>query len=136
MADKKSLKLWGDALSLLSMDAERSIPAYEGKFYASAPRKAAGKLPFTDLIFLEQGESVTLSPITGAEKLTILLSALYRGFVHLARGNRSAHEKMLLTLSSRVRFWRLERPFDPAQFADSIVKIKDILGDLEPPNSD
>lgn len=129
LADEKPLKLWGDALSLLGIDAERPIPAYEGKFYASAPQKAEGMLPFTDLIFLERGESVSLTPITGAEKLMILPSALYRGFVHLARGNRSVHEKMLLTLSSRVRFWILKRPFDQAQFGDSIMKIKDIVSD-------
>lgn len=127
LADEKSLKLWGDALSLLGIDADRPIPAYEGKFYASAPQKAVGKLPFTDLIFLERGESVTLTPITGVEKLTILPSALYRGFVHLARGDRAAHERMLLGVCSQVRFWRLERPFNPEKFADSIMKIKDIL---------
>lgn len=130
LADEKSLKLWGDALSLLGMNADRPIPAYEGKFYASAPSKAVGQLPFTDLVFLEQGESVAIEPITGAEKLAILPAALYRGFVHLARGDRSAHERMLLTLGSQVRFWRLSRPFDAPQFSDSILKIKDIVMSL------
>jgi hypothetical protein len=127
MPDGKPLKLWDDALLLTGMAAERPIQSMPGKHYANAALKAGGILPLTDLYFLERGESVEVEPITGARKLSMLPEALYRNFVHAARGDRSAHEQFLLGFCSQVRFWTLRRPFDSRTFSADLLKVKDII---------
>lgn len=127
MPDAKPLKLWGDALALTATEAIRPVLSMPGKHYASPETKAASALPLTDLYFLEVGESVEAEPVTGSEKLTLLPWALYRNFVHTARGDRAAHERFLMSFCSQVRFWRLRRPFDPASFSTDLLKIKDIV---------
>ncbi|MBF9153025.1 hypothetical protein [Novosphingobium jiangmenense] len=127
MPDGKPLKLWDDALLLTGMEAERPIQSMPGKHYANAALKAGGTLPLTDLYFLERGESVEVEQITGARKLAMLPEALYRNFVHAARGDRSAHEQFLLGFCSQVRFWKLRRPFDSRTFSADLLKVKDII---------
>lgn len=125
MPDAKPLKLWDDALVLTGLSADRPIQSMPGKHYAGAAVKASDALPLTDLYFLERGESVEVEPITGADKLSILPEALYRNFVHTARGDRAAHERFVLGLCSQVRFWKLKRPFNSTTFGSDLIKIKD-----------
>lgn len=127
MPDAKPLKLWGDALRMTGMSAERPIRSMPGKHYADAALKATKALPLTDLYFLERGESVEVEQVMGVQKLSMLPEALYRNFVHTARGDRSAHERLLLAFCAQVRFWRLRRPFDSRSFSSDIMKIKDIV---------
>ncbi|MGV3513213.1 MAG: hypothetical protein ACO1OX_14525 [Novosphingobium sp.] len=127
MPDAKPLKLWDDALTLTGLSAERPIQSMPGKHYADATIKASVALPLTDLYFLERGESVEVEQVMGVQKLSMLPEALYRNFVHAARGDRSAHERLLLAFCAKVRFWKLRRPFNSLSFSDDILKIKDIV---------
>lgn len=127
MPDAKPLKLWDDALALTSTEAVRPVLSMPGKHYALPQLKAASALPLTDLYFLEFGESVEAEPVTGSEKLSLLPWALYRNFVHAARGDRAAHERFLMAFCSQVRFWRLRRPFNSASFSADLLKVKDII---------
>lgn len=127
LPDAKPLKLWDDALVLANSKALRPVHSMPGKNYANPARKATGPLPLTDLVFLERGESVAFEPVTGAAKLALLPSTLYRGFVHVARGDRALHEQFLLTLSARARVWRLTRPFDSHRFGADVEMIKAML---------
>lgn len=127
MPDAKPLKLWDDALALTATEAMRPVLSMPGKHYALPQLKAASALPLTDLYFLEVGESVEVEPVTGSEKLSLLPWALYRNFVHAARGDRASHERFLIAFCSQVRFWRLRRPFNSASFSADLLKIKDIV---------
>jgi hypothetical protein len=127
MPDGKPLKLWEDALALTSSEPVRPVESMPGKHYAQPALKAAGPLPLTDLYFLEKGESVSVEPVLGAEKLSLLPWALYRNFVHAARGDRTAHERFLLRFCGEVRFWKLRRPFDSRSFPEDLLKIKEII---------
>lgn len=127
MPDAKPLKLWDDALVLTSNVAARPVQSMPGKHYAHAGLKASGTLPLTDLCFIEFGESVELVPVLGVEKLQLLPGALYRNFVHAARGDRATHEKLLLRFCAEVRFWKLRRPRNPHSFSSDLQCIKDIL---------
>ncbi|MBB3860089.1 hypothetical protein GGQ88_001350 [Novosphingobium hassiacum] len=127
LPDAKPLKLWDDALGLASSTALRPVYSMPGKNYADPARKATGPLPLTDLVFLERGEKVAFEPVTGAAKLALLPATLYRGFVHVARGDRALHEQFLMTLTSQVRVWRLFRPFDSHRFGEDVDTIKAIL---------
>lgn len=128
LPDGKRLKLWDDALRMTEIKAMGAVPSMPGKSYAVPMHKATGPLPLTDLVFLERGDSVVFEPITGAAKLSLLPAALYRGFVHTARGNRALHEHFVLSFCSKVRFWRLRRPFDSIRFGSDVRAIKMALG--------
>ena len=127
LPDAKPLKLWDDALDLANSNALRPVYSMPGKNYANPARKATGPLPLTDLVFLERGEKVSFEPVTGAAKLALLPATLYRGFVHVARGDRAMHEQFLMGLSARVRVWRLFRPFDSDRFGEDVDTIKALL---------
>lgn len=123
MPDDKPLKLWGDALEMTSILPGRPVPSMPGKHYARPSAKARAALPLTDLIFLERGEELAFEQVTGAAKFALLPEALYRGFVHIARGDRAAHEEFLLRFCSSVRFWRMRRPFDSLRFGQDVEQI-------------
>ncbi len=127
LPDAKPLKLWDDALGLAASKALRPVYSMPGKNYADPARKATGPLPLTDLVFLERGEKVAFEQVTGAAKLALLPETLYRGFIHVARGDRALHEQILLALSARVRVWRLFRPFDSHRFGADVDTIKAML---------
>lgn len=128
MPDAKPLKLWDDALILTDSAAERPVQSMPGKHYAQPALKAMDALPLTDLCFIEFGESVALEPIVGVEKLRLLPDAMYRNFVHAARGDHALHQQFLLRFCSEVRFWKLRRPFNPRTFNEDLLKIKEVIG--------
>lgn len=130
LPDRKPLKLWGDALAMTATEASGPVPSMPGKHYANAARKAAAPAPLTDLVFLERGEDVAFEAITGAAKFSLLPAALYRGFLHVARGDRAAHEAFLLQFCTKVRFWRLRRPFCSDRFGGDVEAISDALCSL------
>lgn len=132
LPDSKSLKLWGDALQMTAIKAGRPVPSMPGKHYAAAACKAEVPLPLTDLVFLERGDEVTLEPVMGAAKLALLPGALYRGFVHVARGDRATHEQFLLQFCAGVRFWKLRRPFDSFRFGTDVEVISQMLRSVNP----
>lgn len=128
LPDGKRLKLWDDALRMTDIKAMGAVPLMPGKSYAVPAHKATEPLPLTDLVFLERGNSIEFEPITGAAKFSMLPAALYRGFIHTARGDRALHEHFVLSFCSRVRFWRLRRPFDSNRFGSDVRAIKAALG--------
>lgn len=123
LPDQKPLKLWGDALAMTGTLPSRPVPSMPGKHYASAARKSEAPAPLTDLFFLDAGDEIALEPITGVAKLSLLPTALYRAFLHVARDDREAHQRILLEFCTKVRFWRLRRPIDPSRFGDDVVEI-------------
>jgi len=127
LPDPKPLKLWSDALELVGARSEQAILAVPGKHYARTERKEPQALRLTDLVFLERGDEVGLEPVNGSEKLTLLPEALYRVFVHTARGDDALHRKFLLGMAAQVRFWRLCRPFSAPDFAGSADRIAALL---------
>ena len=123
LPDGKPLKLWGDALGLVGAQAGAAIRSIPGKHYASPAIRAEVPLPLTDLLFLEAGEGPAIAAITGARKLGLLPEALYREFVHIARGDRDLHTRFMVRIAETVRIWRLSRPFDPMSFEEDVAAI-------------
>lgn len=130
LPDAKPLKLWEDALALAGAESEAPIDFVPGKHYARTDRKALDALPFTDLVFLERGEEVTLEPVLGARKLQMVPDALYRAVIHVARDRQDLHAQFMIRAATRVRFWILRRPFDPAVFERSVERIAELLAAL------
>ena len=127
LPDAKPLKLWDDALILANSTALRPVESISGKSYANPARKAKAPVPLTDLIFLERGEELDFQQVKGVAKLALLPETFYRGFVHIARGDRVMHERFMMALSSHVRVWKLTRPFDSNRFGCDVDLIKTAL---------
>lgn len=127
LPDGKPLKLWEDALGILGATGSAPIASVPGKYYvrtAGANPEPAG---LTDLIFLERGDECRLGPITGRAKFEKLLGAFYRAFVHVARGDRDLHTRLLVEVASKVRFWTLERPANVSEFESETAEIEQLI---------
>lgn len=127
LPDPKPLKLWEDSLSMLKIAGAGAISAVPGKHFAQPTKRSDKACLLTDLIFLEQGEALSLAPITGREKLVVLPEALYRGIIHIKRGDAVFHGQMMATIAQHVRFWTLGRPCNPDQFEAELAMIEDLL---------
>jgi|GEM_PF-681124 len=120
LPDGKSLKLWDNALSLVSAMKTASIATIPGKNYASVGNICTGPAMLRDLIFLDEGDEVSLSPIKGSEKLQLFPQAMYRNFLHTARDDADYHAQLMVLAATHVRFWRLRRPMDAGNFANTM----------------
>ncbi|MGQ7829934.1 hypothetical protein [Altererythrobacter sp. Z27] len=129
--DGKPAKLWSDALGLAGVEAGGEVPLLPGKHYAEPPVPHCEPCPLKHFIILEQGDEVSLEPITGADKLEQLAEAIYRGFVHTARGDHDFHAHMMLLIAQNVRFWILRRPLDVERFDELTDDITTRLSRLE-----
>lgn len=127
LPDGKPAKLWGDALHLLDGAPTASIAPVPGKFFVSMPATAKQAVPLRHLVFLEDADQLSLVPVSGAEKLTLLPDAFYREFIYLARADKAAHRAMMLALAGRVQFWRLRRPRNDAMTIQEIDKIAALI---------
>lgn len=128
--DGKPAKLWSDALALAGVEAQEEVALLPGKHYAQPRNPQARPIPLRHLIVLEQGHEVSLEPITGAAKLEHLAEAIYRGFVHTARGDHDFHARMMLLIAQNVRFWLLRRPLDANNFDHVTDKIAERLAQI------
>lgn len=131
--DGKPAKLWADALQLLGRDAGEPVATLAGKFYSEVPGVPPIPCQLLDLVFVADGPEVTIEPITGSAKLERLGEAIYRGFIHTALGDRAFHARMMLLLARQVSFWQLQRPRDPARFAETGDAIAKLLADIVRP---
>ncbi len=127
LPDGKPMKLWDDAADLVGAVQCSPIASLPGKAYADPAVRETRPLPLTDLVFIEAGDETTLTPVLGAEKLTLVPGALYRGFIHAARGDEQFHSRMMFELVQSVRFWRLSRPLDAGAFSQSLEDISALI---------
>ncbi|TNE33780.1 MAG: hypothetical protein EP350_03460 [Alphaproteobacteria bacterium] len=127
LPDKRPMKLWSDALKQLAVAPLGPVATVPDKHYGQARRSETRVLPLGDLIFLEIGKEFALIPVTGATKLNMLPQAMYRSFIHAARGNHGFHADIMLKLASEVRFWRLTRPRESATVAKACERTSQIL---------
>ena len=130
--DRKPLKLWEDAFNFVAADRLEPIVSMPGKSYALAARRAADALPLGDLIVLADGHEIALTPVRGADKLSVVVDAMYRAFIPCALGWRSAYTKHLMAVASGIGIWRLTRPrsADPQTFAATARRIASLIDSL------
>ena len=129
LPDGKSLKLWDDTLSLVSATKTASITTVPGKNYATIGNICTEPVMLHDLIFLEEGDEVSLIPITGSEKLQLFPQAMYRNFLHTARDDADYHAQLMVLAATNVRFWRLSRPFSANIFVQTMDAVAQALND-------
>ncbi len=122
LPDGKPRKLWGDAIEVLGARKKREIAFVPGKYYVEPEASITEPLPLSDLVFLEFGDDVSVTPISGASKLPRIQSALYFAFVQKAANGALANAAMMTRLAQNVRFWKGIRPKDVTR-ADSFSEM-------------
>ena len=131
LPDHKPAKLSAETARALGLDLGEAVPFSSGKFYVELPRCAAGSLPIGDLILLEDGPEFTLSPLRGAQKLEMIGSSLYRGFIHSALHSDREHAEMMLQLAAGLNCWKLTRPKDRGDLVQIAEQTDRLLNRLE-----
>jgi hypothetical protein len=120
----KRLKLTAEAIALTGAEAQESVGVASGKFYARAGDEwTAGPLPLTELIFLETGAALALTPITGGERIARLSDDHYTTELFMRAGQRGRGEMFALRarLARQVAMACLVRPRDLARFGESVA---------------
>ena len=129
LPDGKPLKLWDDSLSFVSASKTSSIATVPGKNYATVGNICTQPALLRDLVFLEEGDAVSLTPIKGSEKLQLFPQAMYRNYLHTARDDADYHAQLMVMAATSVRFWCLRRPLDVTNFAGVMDAVAQALRD-------
>lgn len=124
----KRLKLTAEAIALTGAQAQESVGAASGKFYARAgpgATPAAEPLPLAELIFLETGDRLSMTPIGGGARIARLGDDHYTTELFARAGQRDRGEIFALRarLARQVAMSRLQRPRDLARFAESAAMV-------------
>ncbi|MBV1918784.1 MAG: hypothetical protein KUG65_12100 [Sphingomonadaceae bacterium] len=123
----KRLKLTAEALALTGAAQEEKVGQGIEKFYARPAAVYSGDaLPLGKLVFLEEGESLAIEDIKGAERLTRLNDDHYTAF-HFAAArqfdpaSRFAH---MARLAGQIEMVRYVRPRDIARFDAGVAHMQ------------
>ncbi len=136
----KRLKLTPEAIALTGAQALESVGVTGGKFYArpapaamAMPVPPPGPLPLAELIFLETGEPLAMTPITGGARIARLGDDHYTTDLFMRAHNRGRGEMFALRarLARQVSMSCLMRPRDLAQFAASVALAARHIDDQE-----
>lgn len=130
--DRKPLKLWEDAFALVAAERLDPISSMPGKSYALPANRNADALPLSDLIVLEEGVDIALTPIRGSAKLDVVVEAMYRDFIRGALGQPADYTRDLIAIANGIGVWRLTRPrsTDAAAFALATERIAGLIGSI------
>ena len=128
----KRLKLRDDAFELTGAAREEQVSKSHEKHYAEpAGGIVATALPISDLIFLEEGAELRISPILGSERFMRVEDDHYtfRMFEAASRFNRAEQFAHRARLARQIPMALFERPLDPARFDDGVSFIAEYIGD-------
>ncbi len=128
----KRLKLTPEAIALTGAAVHEAVGAETGKYYASpasGPMAERGPavqpipLPLAELIFLETGDAMAITAITGGARIARLGDDHYTTDMFIRAQNRGRGEMFALRarLARQVAMSSLMRPRDIARFAASVV---------------
>lgn len=125
---RKRLKLSEEALVLTGARGREKVSPMVAKRYAEpAGGVVEAVLPLGQLIFLADGDSIRLEPISGARRMVLLDDDHYTAeFVAVARGeSRAERFAWLAGLARRTPMQQLTRPRDVAQFDAVAARLAD-----------
>jgi len=122
----KRLKLRPDALEMTGAVPQEKVSATVDKFYALPRGESANTaLPLSQLIFLEEGPEIGITPIVGAARLARMHDDHQTARLHAAAHMLGPVERFehLDRLARRIRTSRFVRPRDAGRFAEGVAKI-------------
>ena len=125
--DGKTVKLWEDSLAFIAPAASRPIALLPGKSRVVPRAPTTSASPLTDLLVLQEGPEIAVSPICGAEKARVVAGAFYRPAVHAAMRDNARHVQFVSRLAGGLRLWQFTRPLEPRRFSEGIVLLLQAL---------
>ena len=132
----KRLKLAADAFALTGATPEEKVAPMIDKHYAEPPGGTLrAVLPLARLTFLEDGDTIALSDISGAERIARLNDDHYTADLHAQARNEGLAERFarIARIAGHIPMERLTRPRDPAQFAEVAALVANrITGGVRP----
>lgn len=124
----KRLKLTVEAIALTGAQAQEGVGKGSGKYYArpggeAMAASAMEPLPLAGLVFLETGEALAMTPISGGERIARLADDHYTTDLFMRAQNRGRGEIFALRarLARQVPMFRLTRSCNVARFPDSVA---------------
>jgi hypothetical protein len=130
----KRLKLTAEALALTGVRGGEQVHDEVPKFYAEPPAgDCADPMPLHQLIFLEDGDEVTIEPISGAEKIACLSDDHYTAEIWESATLPDPAKRFALhaRLARQIRMARLRRPRDLALFERTVTLAQRLVCDHE-----
>ncbi|MEO6114098.1 MAG: hypothetical protein ABIP07_06600 [Sphingomicrobium sp.] len=122
----KRLKLRPDALKMTGAAPLEKVSVTVDKFYALPHGESAtAVLPLCELIFLEEGPGMTITPLVGAARLASMHDDHQTARLHAAAHKLGPADRFehLNRLARRIRMSRFVRPRDPHRFAEGVAKV-------------
>ena len=118
----KQLKLWPEGATLAGVEPGELVAEDYRKHYVEPPGGSIGEpLPLARLVFLERGDSPSIVPLAGGERIDRLQDDHYTAELWRQANSQPRAQRFatLAALARRIAMQRFVRPFDPARFADS-----------------
>ena len=126
----KRLKLTPAALALTGAVAQEEVGGMTGKNYAAPPGGTwRGILPLARLTFLDEGDALGVSLISGAERFARLNDDHYTAelFAMAHRSDLAARFELLARLAPAIAMARLVRPRDASRFSASVALAESLI---------
>lgn len=126
----KRLKLRPDALELTGTEPQEKVSMTVDKFYALPQGDSVRSvLPMSELIFLEDGPEIAITPIVGAARLGKLHDEHQTARLHASAHLHGPAERFehLDRLARRMRMSSFVRPRDPERFAEGVAMVADYI---------
>jgi hypothetical protein len=124
------LKLWKDAVAAVGTagaSLTRDI-ARQDKFHLHDPAMFDhAPAPLRGLVMLDRGETVALTPICGAQRLMLLLRAVYRPFLTPVHNDVDPLARHAARIANGIEGYSLTRPWDPEALAATAEAIADAI---------
>lgn len=126
----KRLKLRRDAVALTGAQPQEPVSKTVDKLYAMPPAGEVGAaLPLGELIFLEEGDEVSIEPVAGAERFVRIeddhqSAWLFAGARALDRQAQFNHRARL---ARQIPMARFVRPIDASRFDEGIALVAEYV---------
>jgi len=123
----KRLKLWPEGAALANAHLQEQVQSNYPKFFAQpAAGTVAEPMPLAELIFLEQGESPALVPVSPGERMARLQDDHYTAelFEHAARLERPQRFAQLAAIARLLPMHRFTRPYSPDKFDEGLALMR------------
>lgn len=122
----KRLKLSAQALALTGAAGQEKVAPLVEKFYAEpAGGIMSAVLPLARLTFIEQGEALEFTLISGAQRLAMLNDDHYTAELYAWAQSDGLTKQFARSaaIAGQIAMQRLTRPFGPAHFAEVTAAV-------------
>lgn len=127
----RHLKLWRQSLTAIGAEPTglRQVAAGDDKYHwPLGAAEVDAPVPLVALLVLEQGGTVTLAPMAGAEAVSAIVGNTYRGLLVHPMGAGARHLVACSSLARTAGVFRLTRPWGMEHLAGVVDAVERAAG--------